>query len=230
MSLFNLLYLNTVLRAAAIAVVVLAAIAPSVRASSFQPPDDTAPRESTGGASRTSGLCPEDPIGSDALVPLIPDTNHGYTVSDRPTIFVYVPETTASEAYFSLEDEDYMPVFQTTVPVPAGGGLVAISVPESAPTLEADKDYRWMFTLKCSDRIRAGYPLVGGWISRYDGNVNAQGSPAEMADAYGRAGIWYDGLAALALAVQSEPDNQALVANLEEFLSSAGVQGAIARF
>ncbi len=224
MNLASLPTIKRALCATGIASLTLVALATESGAVTFEPPETSAPRQSTGGASRSGGLCPDELIaGGDRLVPLIPETNHGYTTVDRPTVFVYVPETSATEAYFSLEDDTQTPLFQMNVPVPAEGGLVAVELPESAPAIEAGKEYQWYFTLKCNGRIRAGYPLVGGWISRYDGEVTVGESAIDAADAYGRAGVWYDGLSALALAAQAEPTNEMLTNSLEEFLASAGL-------
>ena len=185
-----------------------AAIASPVSAATFVPPEGSSPQETVGGASRTGDSCPEDPERANTLVALVPSLDRVYTVDNRPTIFVYVSETSATQAYFSLEDDEYTPLAHFTVPVPEGGGLVAVPVPEDAAAeMETGQEYRWLFTLKCNNRIQAGYPLVAGRIDLYDGEPpTPETSPREVAHAYGQAGIWYDGLEILISAWQSDPD------------------------
>ena len=57
----------------------------------FKPPDVAAPGNRQGGTHRGSKLCP----AGLSITPLVPPTNIGLTLTDSPTIFVYVPQTSA---------------------------------------------------------------------------------------------------------------------------------------
>ena len=199
----------------------------SARAVTFQPPpDEGKPLQTTGGASRNPGQCPMDAkTSSKTLKALVPSNNSGLTVAERPTIYVYVPPTTAPEVYFSLEDHNRNPYFQTNVAIDGGEGIVAIQLPEDAPPLEMGKDYQWHFVIKCEGRLGPRNPIASGWIRRVPRrNITAEGTPEEIANAYGRAGIWYDSLATLMKAREAQPGDISIADELQELLTSVGLQ------
>lgn len=199
----------------------------SARAVTFQPPANQGnPRQTTGGASRNPGQCPMDAkTSSKTIEALVPNNNNGLTVADRPTIYVYVPPTVAPEVYFSLEDQNRNPHFQTNVSLDGGDGIVAVQLPEDAPPLEMGKDYQWHFVVKCNGRLGPRNPIASGWIRRVPSrNINAEGTPEQIASAYGGAGIWYDTLATLMKAREAQPEDANLADELQELLSSVGLQ------
>ncbi|WP_413281941.1 DUF928 domain-containing protein, partial [Floridanema evergladense] len=98
----------------------------------FVPSGDTPPENTKGGGSRND---------SNLLQPaaLLPTTNIGWTVSERPTFFVYIPPTSESEVFFSLYSEDRQQHYQTTFQLKKTGGIVAIKLPAEAPALSMNK-------------------------------------------------------------------------------------------
>jgi hypothetical protein len=103
----------------------------------FEPPGDGKPDNTVGGASRDSGQCLQDAIASQqTITPLMPTTNRGLTLVERPTFFVYVPQTSAQKAFFSLKDKDESYYYQATLPMPETSGIVSLKLPADAPALE----------------------------------------------------------------------------------------------
>lgn len=193
----------------------------------FEPPSNERLSDSVGGASRQAAFCPQDGMAEGpSLMPLLPETKEGLTVSERPTLFVYVPETKAEQGYFILKDqtEDYY--YQTQVSIPQEGGIVRLTLPESAPALEIGTTYQWSFVVACELPARADSPRVEGWLQRVEPTAklnNYQGVDSiEAATSYGSEGIWYDAVTTLADLRRSQPQtyNQEWV----DFLSSVGLE------
>lgn len=133
----------------------------------FIPQRQGTPRDSAGGASRDGGVCPND-IGNlgTSVTPFELATNHGFTVAERPTFFVYIPPTVAQDAVFILKDETEDYFYKKTVSLPKQRGLVSFKLPLDAPTLEIDKTYQWSFLLICGQSLRPDSPKVEGKIQR----------------------------------------------------------------
>jgi hypothetical protein len=66
--------------------------------------------------------------------------------------------------------------------------------------------------------------MIVSWVSRAASAPATQPTALERAAAYGRQGIWFDALTALAQARRSQPDQPELQATWANFLSSAGLQ------
>ncbi len=191
----------------------------------FEPPGDREPDNTAGGASRDGGRCPQDAaVESPAITPLTPATSQGLTVAEHPTIFVYVPETSAQTAFFSLRDREEDYYYQSTLPLPSTPGIVSVELPADAPALEVGKDYYWSFVTVCGTSLSVDDPRVEGQIQRLAATPDRLSqlealSPLEQAVFYGADGIWYDTLTALAELERSQPDN----ASWNTFLESVGL-------
>ncbi len=193
----------------------------------FEPPTGERLGNSAGGASRQGGFCPQDGmVTGPSLMPLLPDTKEGLTVSERPNLFVYVPETKAEQGYFIVKDqtEDYY--YQTQVNIPQEGGIVRLTLPEDAPALEIGTPYQWSFVVACELPARVDSPRVEGWLQRVEPTAKLNGyrgvNSIEAATSYGSEGIWYDVVNTLAELRRSQPQtyNQEWV----DFLSSVGLE------
>lgn len=199
----------------------------------FDPPGRGEPDDSAGGASRDGGKCAQDVERlSPSVTPLKPANQQGLTVAERPTFFVYVPETSAKKAFFTLKDqtEDYY--YQTTFPLPKSPGIFSFQLPSEAPPLAVGKSYQWTFVTICGEKLAVDDPSVQGQIQRIEPNPHLTNqlknvSPLERAALYGAKGIWYDTVATLAELRRSQPHNSTLAATWENFLKSVGF-GAIA--
>ncbi|HAZ46549.1 MAG TPA: hypothetical protein DDW76_21230 [Cyanobacteria bacterium UBA11369] len=195
-----------------------------------------APRqETTGGATRNNGACLSNAHASkDTVTPLVPNTRLGLTVSERPTFFVYVPQTTAKEATFSLQDASRNLIYRTKVALRETGGVIRITVPETVKALEMDNDYRWVVEIHCIADLDPDNPFAEGWVRRTSVNANLAGkletakTSLERATAYSQEGIWYEALENMADAVRSQPQDSTRIKSWEELLTSVGLQ-AIAK-
>jgi Domain of Unknown Function (DUF928) len=225
------------------------AVGGASRGSFFTPPaDNSAPRRAAGGASRgrfftppVDNSAPRRAAGgaargnSDASIPavmmivgLTPQSFYGTTVSDRPTILVYLPESEAQEVIFSLKDEANHLLYSMTAPV-SGAGVYAFKIPSDATPLEISKNYHWFAALKFNHELTPGSPYVDGWIKRIEASTQlskalAQGDLLEDAAALGAAGVWYDSVAKLASLRSTQPQSEAIAHHWTELLSSVGLQ------
>ncbi len=202
----------------------------SVFQAKFDPPDEGEPDDTAGGASRDSGKCPQDAIAlSPSITPLMPATSQGLTVADHPTFFVYVPQTSAQKAFFSLKDsnEDYY--YQVTLPLPETPGIISFTLPDDAPALEIGKSYQWSFVTICGEKLAVDDPRVEGRIERVELNSARISqlenlSPLERTALYGADGIWFDTLTTLADLRRSHPEDSTLAARWEALLESVGLE------
>jgi hypothetical protein len=196
-----------------------------VQAVTFEPPAGDAPKQSSGGASRDGGQCFSQAKTNAAVTPLTPDTHYGLTVAERPTFFVYLPETGAKEMFFSVQDQDGKQAYQTTLPLPDKPGVIGVKLPASAPALEVGKNYKWSLVMVCGGELEPDSPGVEGWVRRVAPTPTLKSQKQlevslESASELAKAGIWYDALSALAQLRQAQPENLALSAHWKELLES----------
>ncbi|HBB31316.1 MAG TPA: hypothetical protein DDZ80_28720 [Cyanobacteria bacterium UBA8803] len=162
---------------------------------SFDPPGDSRPQDTAGGASRHGGICPQDSANlNPSDTPFTIATNQGLTVAERPTFFVYVPPTSAQQAMFVLKDENEDYYYQKTLPIANTSGVISFRLPADAPTLEMGKNYQWSLVLMCTATLRPDSPRVEGQIQRIEPNPTLisqieQWSPLDRAAFYGKDGI-----------------------------------------
>ncbi|NEQ52691.1 MAG: DUF928 domain-containing protein [Leptolyngbya sp. SIO3F4] len=203
------------------------------------PPDNATPQDTASGASRTGAndsfvlFSPEynghlvngqAPIRSTAMLAVTPLSLYGLTVSARPTIMAYLPETNAHTAIFSLKDEDESVIYRQVVSLNGADGILRFILQEDAPELSIGKDYQWFVTLQTDEYITPASPYVTAWIKRVDmaavmGRTDLPTGLAK-AKALAQAGIWYDAAEQLAQ-LQIDPQTQVDTAdNWTEFLMS----------
>lgn len=196
----------------------------------FAPPtDNRAPRQTQGGAARTNDYGTNSGFSGPtaAMLALTPDSFYGTTLSERPTILVYLPASEAKVAIFSLKDEDQNLLYQTNLVAPTTGGVVAIQLPEEAPALEVGKNYQWFVTLQLEDQLTPGSPFVDAWIKRIEptdalAQALDNATPLEQAEALAANGVWYDTAAILAQ-LQTDGAEADLASQWAELLSSVGL-------
>jgi hypothetical protein len=173
---------------------------PPVFRGAFRPAGSGMPEDNTaGGASRSSGRCPQDRLGDDASVTLItPDSKGGLTVAARPTLLAHIHRSNAKRLFFSVRDDRGNYHYQTMMTMPKEEGIVAFSLPKNAPELEPNKMYHWSVVLVCTARLRPDSPRVEGWIQRQQTAPSASVPSLEQAVSYYNAGLWYDALGTMA--------------------------------
>ncbi|MEA5537007.1 DUF928 domain-containing protein [Crocosphaera sp. XPORK-15E] len=205
------------------------------------PPDDPKPEQTRGAGSRHDGQCAGDAtptnlakISSEgsSMVPLVPTTNTGLTIAERPTFFVYIPETSAKQVVLSIRENGTKHHSQTFVPITGESGIISLRPsPDSSP-LEVGKAYQWAVVLVCGQRPNPNDPAIASWVRRVPLSATIkQGSALEQAAWYGEQGIWYDALTSLVQAKRSrryplrgeQPNNQDLTDIWIQFLESGGL-------
>jgi hypothetical protein len=199
------------------------------RAVTFQPPTREAPRRTTGGGSRDEGQCFSKASSktNTSVAPLLPHTNLGLTIEMRPTIFVYVPKTSAREVFFSIQDENKNHHHQMSVKLPTHGGVIGIQLPEEASPLQVGKNYKWSLVTICGEALEPDNPEVTGWVRRVTPNASLathnSANSFEFVVQLAKTGVWYDTLSKLAQLRQENPDDSILAAHWQELLTSVGL-------
>jgi Domain of Unknown Function (DUF928) len=226
---------------AAIALIIaIFGVIPEVRAESvaalsgssviqFEPPDDGSVDDSRGGASRpTQAKCSADSDYPVSMAALVPANRMGLTVKERPSFFVYLPETSnASSLFFALKDDSDLGIYFVEMPLSQTSGVVEISLPESVPPLEVGKTYHWIATLGCQI-AQTDMPWVTGAVKRVEPDstlveeLDNQPSIGQAA-LYAEAGIWYDTLSSLARVRETQPEDANLTAAWTSLLNSVGL-------
>lgn len=194
-------------------------------AQQYVPPDRSLPGRREGGGTRGSCIASQP-----TLTALMPDSNYGTTTHGYPTLFWYVPETTAPLAEFELLDENNQPIYTTQFAVTGKSGLISLSLPATAtlPPLSVGTPYHWYFSLVCDRQDRSGDVMTEGWIERIslDPALNRQlqaASESDRAMLYAQAGSWYDALATLMTLHCSQPNDAAIVTKWQTLLDSVGL-------
>ncbi|KPQ34806.1 MAG: protein of Unknown Function containing DUF928 domain [Phormidium sp. OSCR] len=212
---------------------VLGMVAPSVLAVTFSTPEGVAgtPRTQTGGgASRSNGQCFVGQEDLAAIRPILPNFERVLTVSERPSFFVSLPQTTAKTASFTLQDSHGENHYRTEVDLPEEGGIVQITLPDEHPELALGEDYSWYFEVHCVSALDPNNPTIEGTVYRLPvedalaEKLEAAETAVDVAQVYGEYGIWYDALSTLANAQQGQPDNEIIAENWTELLTSVGLE------
>lgn len=156
------------------------------------------------------------------------------TVAARPTFFIHVPKTMASEAEFYMVNEKREIVHQEMVQLTGSSGIVGVTLPADVNPLEIGQSYHWEFSILCdSTGDVSGNPRVEGWVQRIELEPNLAeqieaAPPRQRPSIYAENGIWTDTIMELAKLRQTAPSDRQLEQDWVELLESAGLQ-AIAR-
>ena len=196
----------------------------------FNPPTEDQPQTSRGAASRCIGECNNQLTNSHlAVIPLIPTSTKGLTVSSHPTVLVYLPQTSAQKVLFSWRDANNNDHYQTILNLNHQGGVIGLTLPVDAPPLEVGKNYSWGLAMIPDGKLKPDTPTIEGQIQRValESTIRDRLKTAntlETAVIYGEAGIWYETVATLAKLKTAAPEDPNLVANWESLLTSVGLE------
>lgn len=104
---------------------------------------------------------------SQALVALMPDTNFGQTIQAHPTLFWYLPETTARYARFSLYEanSNLQPselLYRSRFRLQGEAGIISLALPSEMgiPALQVDRPYVWQLQLYCDSNHSTRNPQL----------------------------------------------------------------------
>ena len=203
-----------------------------------------APRITVGGGTRSSG--PSCGVSKKSpLIVLSPQNNVVTTVSAQPTLFWYVPKTSAKSAEFVVYDNGGQTLYQTTLALTGTPGVVKLSLPPTV-ALETNKKYDWTFALKCNpnpnqnsadvriqdadDMVQAPDVMVKGSLKRtvltstQKSQLAAAKQPLKQAEVYAKAGVWQETLSILAQLRRDRPSDRDVNAAWKELLESVDLK------
>ncbi len=130
-----------------------------------------------------------------SLVAMLPRNNLGKTAAARPAFWFSVPETKGhSEVQFQLFDESDEIIYSTYIQTNNEQGLSEFQMPETAPELSPNQNYRWVFSIGCSDVSRFE---LQGWVRRVslpaatDSQIAAANAEERLA-LYESEGLWHE--------------------------------------
>lgn len=168
----------------------------SVLASTFQPPEDDAPQQTVPAGSRDEARCGGD---SASMRPLMPDADYGLTASERPALWMEMPDTHAQEVLLVFQTEGGDDYARAQLPIPQANdqGFVQFQLPETAKGLAQGENYHWTLSILCEGYLSPNDPLFSGQIKRVAPSKEvaqtlANTSVANQVAILQGAGYWYD--------------------------------------
>jgi Domain of Unknown Function (DUF928). len=182
------------------------------------------------GTGAARGNCNADDTGKIDVVALMPNTNMGLTVAEKPTVFFRVSKTSVQEAKFNLLNEKGNTIiYDKTIPLNNTGDVMSFTLPADAPALEVGKEYQWELVINCDPDDPNGNPRVQSAIKRVQPSPTlvsklAQANPSDRPFLYAEEGIWIDALSTLAKLRVANPNNSELKEEWTTLLTSAGLQ------
>ena len=166
----------------------------------FEPPGDAKPKDTGVGGSRNGLRCAAE---EETIRALIPKGNFGLTLQKNPTVYLYLPQTSATQVVLAFQDEAGTQYARTFLPIETNENNIAgFSLPKDKITLKAGKNYQWKISIVCSEYLKPGDPTFTGWIQRVEAtNIQEQLSNKtveEQIQYFSKHGYWYDLLDRLA--------------------------------
>lgn len=110
---------------------------------------------------------PDAPTLPANLMALMPSNNLGQTVQAHPTLFWYLPQTTARYAQFNLYEADIALrpgdlLYRSRFRIQGNAGVVSLSLPPDLgiPALEIDRPYIWQIQIYCGSNQQTRDPQL----------------------------------------------------------------------
>ncbi len=163
------------------------------------------------------------------------------TTASHPTLLFYVPEMASNNsAEFVLRDSNDALVYEKTFEVSKEAGFVTVGIADmpDMPALTPDENYQWYFSIVPNVSDRSNDTTVYGSIRRvapsdwFAQQSVPTGFATQLAIAeplmearllYQQANLWHDAAIVLNELRQAEPDNEAIAAEWNQLLASAGL-------
>lgn len=161
----------------------------------YDPPDNGEPGDREDGGTRDPD-CPEPTIPLTALVPI---TNSSLTADASPDFWLYVPyeSGTLELRLKEVSESAIAPAEPIMFPVAGGSGIMHFKLPDTAPTLEAGKTYRWQFFFLFDSAVSCE-PSISGVVERIAASPELEAELAgaqtakERAIVYARYQLWHE--------------------------------------
>ena len=172
----------------------------------LQLPDISAPGNRESGSTRsTTCIAPNE-----KLVALIPESNYGLTESAYPTVYFYLPETSAEHLKFVLLNENTNElVYEGRFKIDGSAGIASVSLPSNGiqQPLAVGEAYVWYISVICNPADPSADVVTEGQIARVEPlEAATSATEVELPALYAEAGLWYDALAASAALKQDAED------------------------
>lgn len=197
---------------------------PTATPLSFTLPPKGAPGNREGASGR--GYCTV--VGKAPLTALIPGTNIGLTIAERPTFWFYVPyqSNPRSLVEFSLTDDRENTVYKASFQLTATPGIVGINLLPNTPGLEIGKIYRWKLKIVCDPENPREFESVDGAVERVrlEENLKQKIEGVNGRDRvliYAQNGLWYDTLTNLIQLRRPNPKDAQLAKDWEDLLQQS---------
>ncbi|WP_375467130.1 DUF928 domain-containing protein [uncultured Nostoc sp.] len=190
----------------------------------FLLPPKGAPGQRTYAAARA-----DCPAIEKSLTALVPKTNIGLTISERPTFWFYIPyqPTDRNPVEFLLINDKNNPVYKTTFKLTNTPGIISVNLPRNIPALENGKKYNWMLSYICDPANKEKDTFVKGYIERVSINSNLKNHlekasrPRERILLFAENGLWYDALTMLANERRQKPKDAQVKKDWKDLLLSS---------
>lgn len=190
-----------------------------------------------GGATRGEECV--EPVGA-KVTALVPDSGVGATAAPYPTVFWYMPKSSASEVQLMLQDANQQEIYSAryTLAKSSDGsvvgspGIMSLSLPAftNLSPLEVGQAYHWTLGLTCP-------PDSSGEskIDSFDGGIVRvkpdptlaqriqQATPQERVALYANAGLWYETVGSLVELRRDRPNDNELTQAWNKLLNSIGL-------
>jgi len=191
----------------------------------FRLPPKGAPGRRRHAGSR-DGYC----SSNEELIALMPGTNFGLTVAERPTFWFYIPyQSNGLEAEFWLKDRKGNKIYQQIVALKNIPGIVKVSLPETVSSLEIEQLYSWRLSVICNRSDRDDDAFVWGGVERVSMSSELESqlkdkTEREHMKIYAENGLWFDVLTTLAELLSANSQDKALDEDWVELLQQVGLE------
>ncbi|MEW6498007.1 MAG: DUF928 domain-containing protein [Cyanobacteriota bacterium] len=203
-------------------------------------PGAPVPDNRQGGATR-GGECIEDKT---ELTALVPASGIGLTANEYPTVYWYMPKSSASELEFVLRDATDREIYSMKYALaksPPGvvtgtPGIMSLSVPALAgfSPLEIGQEYQWSLALICNPLDRSSDYIVEGKIKRTLPDPTLiqtvqRATPQERIALYAQARLWYETVGTMAELQRAQPNDYELKQAWRKLLNSVDLDTTFKR-
>jgi Domain of Unknown Function (DUF928) len=187
----------------------------------FDPPGDGKPKDTVGAGSRSGLKCVQD---EQSIRPLMPKRNYGLTLEEHPTVFVYLPNTSAKRVVLTFQDETGNSSERVFLAIASGRGIASFRLPDNQSPLTIGKNYQWSLAVVCGETLQPSDPVFRGWVQRVARTANSeQKSLLAQMQWYGKNGYWYDLLKVMMQVKRTQPNDASMINQWREILQSVGL-------
>jgi hypothetical protein len=194
----------------------------------FEPPGDGQPDDTSSAGSRNGLKCEQDK-NTQTIQAIMPSRNYGLTLEERPSIFVYLADTSAQQVVLILQDESADYYQRAFLPIVDRAGITSFTLPEDKSAPIAGKNYQWSLVIVCGETVQPDDPVLYGWVQRVEASPQqerelAQKSEVDRIAWLAQNGYWYDAIAEIDRVRHLSPGNAQLESFWQNVLEMAGVR------